>query len=106
RIMLVALASSSVHCSGSPGAASDGGSMAPRNDAGPDQVMQVLDCNGLAAAGVFEEITPPALLADPENGPFAITADPTRHGVVWLRSDNNRIYRSYGCRAAWVRGTA
>jgi hypothetical protein len=99
RIALVPLAWLCLHCGGKPDQTTDAG---PRNDAGPSQMMTVLACDGLAGVGVFENITPPELLT-PDRGAFAIAADPSRHGVVWLGSVHNGLYRSDDCGATWVR---
>jgi hypothetical protein len=66
----------------------------------------VLDCNGLAAPGVWENITPPDHNADYRSADFVV--DPVNSGVVYVGTDSTDDGNSKGvlkttdCGATWV----
>lgn len=68
-------------------------------------------CDGLAAAGVFEEITPPVVKAGigmktPDNqtkgGPFAMAVDPHNQGTLYAGTLFQGVWKSIDCGATWT----
>jgi len=68
-------------------------------------------CDGLAAAGVFEEITPPMVkagigLKTPDNqtkgGPFAMAVDPVNLGTLYSGTLFQGVWKSTDCGANWT----
>jgi hypothetical protein len=106
-------AGASAPTGGSPSTAgsSTGGSAGKGNNAGAPPA-QVKDCDGLAAPGVFEEITPPEVKAGigmktPDNqtngGPFAMAVDPVNLGTVYSGTLFQGVWKSTNCGASWVK---
>ena len=67
-------------------------------------------CDGLADAGIFEEITPPAVKAGigmkmPDNqtkgGTFAMAVDPVNQGTVYAGTLFQGVWKSTDCGATW-----
>jgi hypothetical protein len=67
-------------------------------------------CDSLAAAGVFEEITPPAVKAgigskttdnQTKGGPFAMVVDPVNLGTVYSGTLFQGVWKSTDCGATW-----
>lgn len=74
--------------------------------------VKVSNCDGLAAPGVFEEITPPIVKAGigvktPDNqtqgGPFAMAVDPINLGTVYSGSLFQGVWKSTDCGANWTK---
>jgi hypothetical protein len=68
-------------------------------------------CDGLAAAGTFEEITPPDVatgigLKTPDGqtqgGTFAIAVDPVNQGTVYAGTVYQKVWKSTDCGANWT----
>lgn len=97
--------------SSSTAGGSTGGSAGKGNGAGAPPA-QVKDCDGLAAPGVFEEITPPEVkagigLKTPDNqtqgGPFAMAVDPVNLGTVYSGTLFQGVWKTTNCGASWVK---
>jgi hypothetical protein len=85
---------------GTGGAKGDGGLPPPKVNA----------CDGLAAAGVFEEITPATVKAgigskttdnQTKGGPFAMAVDPVNLGTVYSGTLFQGVWKSTDCGATW-----
>lgn len=63
-------------------------------------------CDGLAAPGVWQEITPPEVKAGfdtlPNAGAFAFAVDPVNSGTLYLGTIQQKIWKSTDCGANWV----
>jgi hypothetical protein len=87
-----------------------GGSSPGLLDSGPVSaplVPKVQDCAGLAAEGVFEEITPPQVKAaivvgKDEGGTFAIAVDPVNQGTLYVGTRYAKVWKSVDCGATWT----
>jgi hypothetical protein len=93
---------------GKPAAAGSGSAGAP-STVGPTPVVHA--CDGLAAPGVFEEITPPAIKAgigtttsgnQTKAGTFAMAVDQVNQGTVYAGSAFQGLWKSTDCGATWV----
>jgi hypothetical protein len=67
----------------------------------------VNDCTGLAAEGVFEDITPPEVKAGfgtgkDGGGAFAIAVDPVNQGTVYVGTVFQKVWKSTDCGANWT----
>lgn len=107
---LLLLSVSQIHCSSSSEDSS------PDNAAGSagrpsSPPAQVNDCEGLAAPGVFEEITPPEVKAgigtkqadgQTRGGPFAMAVDPVNLGTVYSGTLFQKLWKSTDCGANWT----
>ena len=90
---------------GSGGSAGTGGNTQGAGGA-PNPPQTVLDCNGLAAQGTWENITPP----DHDGTNFRsadFVVDPTKSGVVYLGTDSfntpsKGVLKSTDCGASWT----
>jgi hypothetical protein len=69
-------------------------------------------CDGLAADGVFEEITPPEVKAgigmkttdnQMKGGPFAMAVDPINQGTVYAGTLFQGVWKSSDCGANWTK---
>jgi hypothetical protein len=69
-------------------------------------------CDGLAAPGVFEEITPPEVKAgigvkrmdnQTQGGPFAMAVDPNNQGTVYSGTLFQGLWKSTDCGANWTK---
>ena len=95
----------SVGKGGAAGGAGAGGSSAGgKGGSGPTPT--VADCSGLAAQGVFEEITPPKVKAGfgqvkDGGGAFAFAADPVNQGTIYLGTLWQGLWKSTNCGATW-----
>src|SRR6478609_3876405 len=78
--------------------------------AGGPATAKVNACDGLAAAGVFEEITPPMVKAgigskttdnQTKGGPFAMAVDPVNLGTVYSGTLFQGVWKSTDCGATW-----
>ena len=74
--------------------------------------VKVNDCSGLAAPGVFEEITPPEVKAGmgikmPDNqtqgGPFAMAVDPVNLGTIYSGTLFQGVWKSTDCGATFTK---
>jgi photosystem II stability/assembly factor-like uncharacterized protein len=70
-------------------------------------LRKVSNCAGLAAEGVFEEITPPDLQASTNvsgnaGGSFAIAVDPVNLGTVYVGARNSKLWKTTDCGATWT----
>jgi hypothetical protein len=74
--------------------------------------VKVSNCDGLAAPGVFEEITPAQVKAGigmkmPDNqtqgGPFAMAVDPINLGTVYSGTLFQGVWKSTDCGATWAK---
>jgi photosystem II stability/assembly factor-like uncharacterized protein len=68
---------------------------------------KVSNCAGLAAEGVFEEITPPDVQASTNvsgnaGGSFAIAVDPVNLGTVYVGTLNAKLWKTTDCGATWT----
>jgi hypothetical protein len=77
--------------------------------AGPTPVVQA--CDALAAPGVFEDITPPAIKAglgmktegnQTKGGTFAMAVDQVNQGTLYAGSLFQGLWKSTDCGATWV----
>jgi hypothetical protein len=68
-------------------------------------------CDGLAAPGVFEEITPPDVKAgigtkqadgQTRGGTFAIAVDPVNQGTIYAGTLFQKVWKSTDCGATWT----
>ena len=68
-------------------------------------------CDGLAAVGTFEEITPPVVKAgigmktsdnQTKGGPFAMAVDPHNLGTVYAGTLFQGVWKSVDCGATWI----
>jgi len=109
-LLLATACGEQLHPSGDDAAArSDGGATAdsgPHRDAGPPPPPPRA-CDGLPAAGTWEDITPAELVATRPGpgdcvygGDFVI--DPNDGATIYLGSCNQGIWRSTDCGATWV----
>jgi hypothetical protein len=71
---------------------------------------KVSACDGLAADGVFEEITPPEVKAgigtkttdnQTKGGTFAIAVDPVNQGTIYAGTLFQKVWKSTDCGATW-----
>lgn len=74
--------------------------------------VTVQDCSGLAAPGVFEEITPPEVKAgvgsqmsdgQTRGGPFAMAVDPVNLGTVYSGTLFQGVWKTTDCGASWAK---
>jgi hypothetical protein len=69
--------------------------------------LEVGNCAGLAAEGVFEEITPPDVrtstsVSENQGGSFAIAVDPASPGTAYLGTRNSKLWKTTDCGATWT----
>jgi len=92
---------------GAGGATNSGG----LTSTGGGPLVKVNPCDGLAAAGVFEEITPPAVKAgigsktsdnQTKGGPFAMAVDPVNQGTLYAGTLFQGVWKSIDCGANWT----
>lgn len=78
--------------------------------AGKGPTPTVNDCSGLAAPGVFEEITPPEVKAgigtkqpdgQTRGGTFAMAVDPVHLGTVYAGTLFQKLWKTTDCGATW-----
>jgi hypothetical protein len=68
---------------------------------------RVNDCNGLAAEGVFEEITPPEVTAglattdEGGGGTFAMAVDQINQGTLYVGTRTLGVWKSTDCGSTW-----
>lgn len=71
---------------------------------------EVETCRALAAAGVFEDITPPEVKAglgeetatgDLQGGPFSLEIDPVNHGTYYVGTHHQGLWKSTDCGSTW-----
>jgi hypothetical protein len=73
----------------------------------PDATVNHGSCSGLAASGVWEDITPPSVKAQlpgPSNcqyGVQALAVDPVNTGVVYLGTCSMGVWKTTDCGATW-----
>jgi hypothetical protein len=67
-------------------------------DAGVSPPPNLGACDGLADAGVFENITPPGTNVEG----FAIAVDPVNQGTVYVGTIHGKFWKSTDCGAHWV----
>jgi hypothetical protein len=93
-----------------------GGANAPDASAGGSSSGQppapkVHACDGLAAEGTFEEITPPEVKAgigmktsdnQTKGGTFAIAVDPINQGTLYAGTLFQKLWKSTDCGATWA----
>jgi fibronectin type 3 domain-containing protein len=61
-------------------------------------------CNGLAAPGQWQEITPPGVtLQAPYGGVLVTLVDPNNSGTIYATTYQNGMYKSTDCGATWVK---
>ncbi len=74
--------------------------------------IKVNDCGGLAAPGVFEDITPAEVKAgmgskmpdgQTRGGPFAMGVDPVNQGTVYSGTLFQGVWKSTDCGATWLK---
>lgn len=75
------------------------------SEGGPPPVLGA--CDGLAAAGTFEDITPPEVEAgfgvvQDGGGAFAFAVDPVNQGTVYLGTVRQKVWKSTDCGASWT----
>jgi hypothetical protein len=96
---------SSSSSSGSGGMGGMGGSVVE-----PPPHPMVNNCDGLAAPGVFEEVTPPEVKAGigkevspgwAKGGTFAMAVDPINQGTVYAGSRFQGLWKSTDCGSTW-----
>jgi hypothetical protein len=72
---------------------------------------KVSACDGLAAEGTFEEITPPEVKAgigmktadnQTKGGTFAIAVDPVNQGTIYAGTLFQKVWKSTDCGATWT----
>lgn len=89
----------------SPPVGSDGA--VPPPPPPPLPTPTVANCAGLAAEGVFEEITPPEVKAgigvvQDGGGTFAIAVDPVNQGTIYVGTMYQKVWKSTDCGANWT----
>jgi photosystem II stability/assembly factor-like uncharacterized protein len=71
---------------------------------GPPGVHTVGNCDGLAAPGVWQSITPPDVIGPGTFGTSAFAVDPLNAGTVYLGTDSGHgIWKTTDCGAHWVK---
>ena len=97
------------------GATSSAGSTSAASGAGGGATKppaKVSDCTGLAAPGVFEEITPAEVKTtlgqktpdgQTKGGPFAMAVDPLNQGTVYSGTLLQGVWKSTDCGANWTK---
>ncbi len=100
------------------GSATSGGTTSGGTTSGGAPTLppaKVNDCSGLAAPGVFEEITPAEVkttIGDKEpggqvkGGPFAMAVDPVNQGTVYSGTLLQGVWKSTDCGASWAKLSA
>jgi len=92
---------------GTGGATNNGG----LTSTGGSPLVKVNPCDGLAAVGVFEEITPPVVKAgigsktsdnQTKGGPFAMAVDPVNQGTLYAGTLFQGVWKSTDCGANWT----
>ena len=92
------------------GGASLGGSSTGGTSTAATMPVKVNDCGGLAAPGVFEEITPAEVKAgigskmsdgQTRGGPFAMAVDPVNQGTLYSGTLFQGVWKSTDCGATW-----
>jgi hypothetical protein len=94
---------------GGAGAANGGGGGSAGKPIQDPPDPKVNDCSGLAAKGVFEEITPPTVKAElgtgdsgrMKGGPFALAVDPINQGTLYSGTIYQGFWKSTDCGATW-----
>src|SRR5688572_22876905 len=61
----------------------------------------VLDCEGLAATGTWQDITPPGI-SKQDYGAQKFAVDPVNAGIVYLGSDVQGVWKTQNCGASWT----
>jgi hypothetical protein len=99
--------------SGAGGSTTGGSSaQAGSTSSGGKPTVKVNDCNGLAAPGVFEEITPPEVKTtlgektpdgQTKGGPFAMAVDPVNQGTIYSGTLLQGVWKSTDCGANWTK---
>jgi hypothetical protein len=102
-----------VGVAGGGGAASGGETGAGGSGGGQMQPpVKVNDCSGLAAPGVFEDITPAEVKAgigskmpdgQTRGGPFAMAVDPVNLGTVYSGTLFQGVWKTTDCGANWTK---
>jgi hypothetical protein len=89
---------------------SDGGSVdvgtddGGRTDAPIDAPIRVGTCDGLAAPGEWQDITPPEVtLEPPYTGALTVLPHPTEAGTLYVLTSGSGVFRSTDCGAHWTR---
>jgi hypothetical protein len=81
---------------GVDGSSDDGATVAPQHVVG--------SCTGLAAAGQWENISPPGLTTmAPYTGALMVVPDPTTSGTVYVGTSKNGMFKSTDCGATWTK---
>jgi photosystem II stability/assembly factor-like uncharacterized protein len=86
-------------------APNDGGDSSDAHHDPPPPTPIVGACNGLAAVGTFEDITPPpvkAAMTSEDGRTFAFAADPVNQGTVYLGTIKAGVWKSTDCGATWT----
>jgi hypothetical protein len=87
---------------GTGGAAETGGASGTGGATGTGGTHTVGQCNGLAAAGQWENITPPGItLQAPYKGTIATLLDPQNSGTLYSTTYASGILKSTDCGASW-----
>jgi hypothetical protein len=93
------------------GAGKSGGQAGAGGASQKPPVQQVQACDGLAAEGTFEEITPPEVKAgigmktsdnQTKGGTFAIAVDPINQGTLYAGTLFQKVWKSTDCGATWT----
>jgi hypothetical protein len=98
---------------GATGGAGGGGAGAGGGGSGGSVPLDatVQPCGSLAAAGVFQEITPPVVKAgigaktkdnQTQGGTFAMAVDPVHQGTLYAGTLFQGVWKSTDCGAAWT----
>lgn len=97
------------HGGSESGGGESGGGESGGGDVG-GSASHVESCNELASAGVFEDITPPEVKAglgevsptgDLRDGPFSLEVDPIHHGVYYVGTHHQGLWKTADCGSTW-----